>query len=371
MKVLVIPDSFKDSITATEFNQLFSQVLSERKANWDVISIPMADGGEGTLEYLKRYLDLKDVEIETYDPLFRKINTSYLSDGKNAFIVLAKMLGIELLKPSERRCMYASSFGLGQAIADALIQGHKEIHLFIGGSATQDCGIGMAEALGYRFYSKSGQLQQVRSKDLEKLIDVSNPDQENLLGNCEFTCHTDVDNILMGPTGAAWTYAEQKGATASDIKILEEGARNLVSLMNKNAKGIATKKGAGAAGGIGFGAACFLGAKLINSADLLFRIAKVKEWIENVDLIITGEGKLDTQSFQGKHISRIIDLAKQFKKPVIVFCALSEFDDKAFIDLGGKMIYRLYDQNPETISIQNTTNRLRAAFNKFIENWKR
>ena len=252
--------------------------------------------------------------------------------------------GLELLSEEERNCMITSSFGTGELIYDALTKGSTTINLFIGGSSTNDGAIGIASALGYRFYDSSENLLSPIGENLSKIkkIDKSNIKFDFEKIRIKVIC--DVNNYLYGKNGAAYVYASQKGANYSQIKELDKGLKNLESiLIDHNFPKIGNIPGSGAAGGVGGGLVAFMDSKLISGIETFIEISQIERKIKNCDLIITGEGKLDSQTRYGKVISGICSLAKKYKKPIIAVCGDSDTGIKK--SLGIKKVYNILDNS--------------------------
>ncbi|MCP9770036.1 glycerate kinase [Lacihabitans sp. LS3-19] len=317
MQILIAPDSFKDSLSARKVAESIAEGISQTFSQAQIEILPLADGGEGTLEAIKS--TQKEVKIMASDPLFRKLPTEYLWDEKTktAFIEMAKISGLECLKPEERNPDKTSTFGTGELVLDALKQKAKKIILFIGGSATNDGGIGLAAALGYFFYDKDGNTLNPIGESLIEIASYSYSGAIDL-SQTEFIVATDVTNPFYGENGAAYIYAKQKGASEDQIRMLDSGLKNLSEIVSKTQNiDVQTIPGAGAAGGLGGGAVAFLNAKVISAADLVFEICDLQEKIQKADIIITGEGRIDEQTWNGKLIARLLETAKN-KKVILI-----------------------------------------------------
>lgn len=326
MKILLAPDKFKGSLSAQGVCQALSEGILKTNPKAEIISKPLADGGDGSLAVLDHYFDLKTITRKIQDPLGRPIAATYKMAENSAYIEMAVASGLALLMPEERNCMYTTSFGTGELILDAIEKGAKEIFLFIGGSATNDGGIGIANALGYQFYDTSGnRLTPIG----ENLLLIDKIEDSHLFFNpkevvVQVIC--DVNNPFFGQNGAAYVYGAQKGASPSDIAHLDRGLANLAARLEVHGfPNIANIAGAGAAGGIGGGAIAFLGAKLKSGIQTFLEITELETTLKDCDLVITGEGKLDSQTEQGKVISGVCKLAKKYDKPVIAVCGAAEF----------------------------------------------
>ena len=325
MKILLAPDKFKGSLAAKGVCEALSRGLKKNNPTLGIIARPMADGGDGSLDVLEYYFDLKTITLEVCDPLFRPINASYKMAGTTAYIEMAAASGLVLLEGNEQDARETSSIGTGELILDAIQKGAMEIYLFIGGSATNDGGIGIAHALGYRFYNKRGISLAPKG---EYLADIIRIDATHLMYDAEkvkFKVICDVNNPFYGRKGAAYVYAPQKGAKPRDVKFLDQGLRNLAKMLKKEQFGdIANIPGAGAAGGVGGGAVAFLKAELVSGIQTFLELTKLEAEIKNCDLVITGEGKLDSQTAQGKVISGVCKLAKKYDKLVLAVCGTAD-----------------------------------------------
>ena len=343
MNILLAPDKFKGSMSALEVCNSIVKGLKKNNSNLNIVSCPMADGGEGSLEIINHYLKLNPVQLTVNDPLFRPIKSTYYLSKKNAYIQMSSASGLILLKKEERNCMLTSSYGTGELILDSLKKGARSINLFIGGSATNDGGIGLASALGYRFFDGSGNLIHPIGKNL---LSIDKIDKSQLLFNpeeLEVKVVCDVNNPLYGKNGAAHVYAAQKGASLIEIDQLNEGLINLASkLIQYDFSDIAEVPGAGAAGGVGGGAIAFLNAKLASGIKTFIDLTQLELLIKKCDLVITGEGKLDSQTEQGKVVSGICNLAKKYNKEIIGICG--EAEKNISNKLGFKKVYTILDR---------------------------
>ena len=328
MHILICPDKFRGSLTAQEACDALERGIKKRRPKSTIQKFPLADGGEGTLEVIQQAHGGSWISVEVQDPLFRKIQAEYLwlADQKMAYIEMSRASGLMLLKPKERDPSQTSSRGTGELILDAMEKGAEKIVLTLGGSATNDAGIGMAHALGYRFLDARGDELVPIGKELvniQKIIPGPLVDRIKLI---EFFVITDVQNPLAGETGAAHVFAKQKGASAPIIKQLNKGLINVGVLMDALAdNSISMQAGAGAAGGLGAGAVFFLGAKMSLGAEWVLDKLHIDRAIRKADYVITGEGKVDGQSWGGKLISQVLQRADtQFKQTLIVCGAFED-----------------------------------------------
>jgi len=325
MKILIAPDKFKGSLTAQEVCAALSKGLKNANPNLEIITRPMADGGDGSLQVLAHYLELKTITVEVEDPLFRPIDASYSMAGTTAYIEMAAASGLALLKEKERNCMETSSFGTGELILDAIQKGATTIYLFIGGSATNDGGMGIASALGWTFYNKGGALLVPTGESLREVNRIDGSFLFYKPAKVNFKVICDVNNPFYGTNGAAYVYAPQKGASPEEVKILDDGLRNLAKqLKAENYREISNIPGAGAAGGVGGGAIAFLDAELVSGIDTFISITALETAVKYCDIVITGEGKLDAQTEKGKVISGVCELATKYDKRVIAVCGAAD-----------------------------------------------
>lgn len=372
-KIIVCPDSFKGSLTAFEVTKTITDSIKELSDDIEVVPIPLADGGEGTASILSKYGYENKVKLATVDALGHPIEASYLisSDGKGAFIESASALGIALLNPKDLNPLIASSYGLGLIVKDAVEMGCKEITISLGGSATCDGGMGMLDALGYRFFDSLGQPLKGNGKNLIKISKIVSPsDNYNLVNpdNLKFTTACDVKNPLYGPNGASYVFAPQKGAKPQDLPFLETGLRNLAR--HRNHGNFHLKNGAGAAGGIGFAMFAFLNSNYISGIDFILQKTGFEDRIVDSDLLITGEGKIDHQSLLGKVLDGVLEVANKHKIEVIALAGKVE-DEKLILKSGVKSIYEIADPRlslEENLLPQNAKANLRKAIRKIFGN---
>lgn len=331
MKVLVAIDSFKGSLTSIEAGNAVKNGISSLCDEVAVIGI--ADGGEGSLDTIANFLGANFDEILTFDPLFRQIKAKYAYKDDLAILEMSQSSGLNLLKKDEQNPYLTSTYGLGIMIKDAILKGRRNFIIGIGGSATNDAGTGMLEALGFSFFDKNDNLIKANGQNLIKISKISDKNILKELKECKFKIACDVNNPLYGKNGAAYVYAAQKGASNEMIKNLDLGLMNFSKVVHKF-MGIDNSNisGSGAAGGLGFGFMSFLNAKLLRGFEIISKIINLEENIKNADLIITGEGKLDAQSSMGKVPSEVAKLAKKYSKKVVALGGAVDdgFDDGLF-----------------------------------------
>lgn len=330
MKVLIAPDKFKHSLTSMEACKAIRDGFLKTSDEFDYTLLPLADGGDGLSDIVEYYTDAKPHSINVSDPLFRTIESSFLlsKDRNTAFIEMAKASGLMLLNPKEYDCLNATTLGTGELIKEAIRLNVKKIILGIGGSATNDCGIGMAAALGYRFLDKNGAELKPIGKNL---IHIQHIDRSKAIrfGSVSFEIACDVKNPLTGQNGASRVYAKQKGASNDDIEFLEKGMIHFSNILKNDLhKDVTNVEGAGAAGGMGAGCLAFLNAELKSGINLIIRLSETEKHIKNSDLVISGEGSLDGQSLSGKVISGLSELCRIHNKPLSVFCGKISLSDE-------------------------------------------
>jgi|WetSurSiteA1Bulk_404760.scaffolds.fasta_scaffold00142_4 glycerate 2-kinase len=332
MKILICPDKFKECLKAGDVGLHIHKGILKAVPHADCRIIPMADGGEGTVDALVEATGGRIVTVTVHDPLMRPIESFYgvSGDGNMAIIEMAAASGLALLKPGERNPLVATSYGAGELIRNALDLGCREILVGIGGSATVDGGVGMAQALGIRFLDESGREIGPGGGNLKDLtrIDMSNADPRLMQSKVFAAC--DVSSPLTGVKGAAVVFGPQKGASPAMVKQLDNNLTHMARLIKDLWHlDVDNLPGAGAAGGMGAGIVAFLHGKLKPGFDLVSQKVKLVEWIRWTDLVITGEGKMDFQTAYGKVPAGVAGLASKFDRPVIVFTgAIGDAQDK-------------------------------------------
>ena len=370
MKIVLAPDKFKGSLRGPEFCVLVQKIILRYLPAAEIVALPLADGGDGTAEVLEAKLGAKRLSLEVLDPLSRPIQTDYLWDPvrKLAFIEMAKASGYALLGEKERNPLYTTTYGTGQMIKSAIDQGAERIILGLGGSATNDAGIGLAAALGYRFYDEKGKLLEPTGESLLQIRTIG-PPEERLCENRQIELACDVANPFYGPEGAAHVYGPQKGADAHQVELLDQGLRNIARILKKHfALDLQQIPGSGAAGGLGGGAIAFLGAEQRSGIELVKDLLDFDSQIEGADWIITGEGALDEQSLYGKTIKGICDSAKPRNIPVAVFCGHLDLSEEKRKETG--ILYATSINQPGQPlkeAIANTRTNLEEAVEHFVK----
>lgn len=323
MKIAIAPNAFKGSLTASEAAACIERGLRKTLRGLSVVKIPMADGGDGTMLAIVAATGGTSVTCKVADPVGHKIRSSFgiTGDGQTAVIEMALASGLALLKPQERNPMLTTSRGTGELIRAALDRRVHEIIIGIGGSATNDGGMGLTRALGVRFLDARNRELPDRGGALVHLarIDVSGLDAR--LKHTTISVACDVNNPLCGPRGAAQVYGPQKGATPAMVKRLDAGLKRLAAVLHENlGVKVADLPGAGAAGGVGAGLVAILNARMCPGVDVVTRAIGLEHKLDGCDLVITGEGRLDGQTGFGKAPAGVARIARKLGIPVIAIC---------------------------------------------------
>lgn len=322
MKILLAPDSLKESLSAEDACKAMERGIKEIFPDAEVHSMPMADGGEGTVNALVNATNGRIIRTRVHDPLMRWVESFYgvLGDGETTILEVAAASGLELLTKDERNPMKTSSYGTGELILHALDAGCKKIIIGLGGSATNDGGAGMAMALGVKFMDVKGEAIIPTGESIGKLlkIDVSQLDQR--IKEVSFTVACDVTNPLYGESGASVVFGPQKGATLEMIQVLDNNLLHYAKIIDSDL-GISVGEiaGSGAAGGLGAGLLVFLNAKLQSGYSVVSEYAGLENCIKYADLILTAEGKTDGQTLSGKVPLGVGLLGKKYHVPVLLF----------------------------------------------------
>lgn len=301
----------------------------------EVVKVPVADGGEGTVEALCLALGGEMVSLIVNDPLMRPVRASYalLAESRAAVIEMASASGLMLLDPGECNPLKTTSFGTGELITDALSRGCRRFLICIGGSATNDAGMGVLSALGCVFSDSDGRKLNGSGEDMLKTCTVDLGGMHPALSESEFVVACDVDSPFCGPEGAAYVFAPQKGADADMVEALDAGLSHFAEVMqNVTGKDVRCVSGAGAAGGIGGAFTAFLGSDLKRGADMVLDAVSFDDIVSGADLVITGEGRLDQQSVKGKLPWSVAQRARRAGIPVVAVCGQSSLEDSGWLD---------------------------------------
>lgn len=360
MNILICPDSFKDSLKSREICEVLFNEMGHLNPKLNIRIIPMADGGEGTIDVLHDVEGFERMNIDSEDSKGRSIQSCFLWNGKKKSVImeLAQTSGIERLRQAERNCMYTSSYGTGLQMVN-IIQKYKpkKIYLTVGSSATNDAGLGMLAALGYKILdSQARPIKKPLGLDLIEVTEiVSTQMTKSLIDGVEFVIINDVDNPFSGKRGAAYTYATQKGANPEEVLVLDKGLKRIRDIvLDKFDINLDDCIGSGAAGGIAGLASVYLNAKLLPGTKFISDILNLEEAIKVSDWVITGEGKLDSQTLQGKLISYIANICIGIEKKVIIVCGVNSMTKDEVAKLGYPKIFALNEYNLEDFT-QDTT----------------
>lgn len=320
MKVVLAPNAYKECLSSPQVAAAMARGVRAVGAHLEAVEVPVADGGDGTLEALVAATGGAVFSVSVEDPLGRPIIARFgmLGDGVTAVIEMAEASGLRLLSPGERNPLITSTYGTGQLIRAALDRGAERIIAGIGGSATNDGGAGMAEALGYRLLDRYGRPLPRGGRALLELARIDSSEVDPRLEGVLVRVACDVTNRMFGPEGAAAVFGPQKGATPEMVEILDRGLARLAQVMEEDLKiRVSDIPGSGAAGGLGGGMCGFLGAVLDKGIDLVLEHARMRERLVGADLVITGEGALDGQTVYGKAPVGVARMAKETGLPVV------------------------------------------------------
>lgn len=350
MNILAAPDSFKGSLTALEVAENIQKGIRNFDERINVELLPMADGGEGTVQSLVDATNGEIIKKEVTGPLGKKVEAFYgiLGDQKTAVIEMAAASGLPLVPKAKRNPLKTTTYGTGELILSALEHGVEQIIVGIGGSATNDAGVGMAQALGAEILDKNGKEVAFGGEHLDEIKEINLENLDPRIKNTEILVACDVDNPLFGRNGAAYVYAPQKGADPYMVEQLDNNLRKFNEIvkeeLNKNINEI---PGAGAAGGLGAGLVAFLDAELKAGIDIILELMNFEKKLENVDLVITGEGMLDGQSINGKTPIGVARKAKEKGIAVIAIAGTLGIGVEKVLDYGIDAYYSIINKPSE------------------------
>ena len=319
MKIVVAPDSFKGSLSAKKICDIVENVSNKLFEEVEVVKVPMADGGEGTVDSLTETLKADIINIEVKNPLGKPILATYgIFDKTKAVMEMASASGITTVSDEERNVLEQNTFGTGEMILDAINRGVKTIYIGIGGSATNDGGIGMASAFGVKFLDENCKELKPVPSNLNKIVTIDSTQLDSRIREIEIIIMCDVQNPLLGPEGATYVFGLQKGITSENMQQVEDGMEHYIDLV-ETVLSVSVKNcpGAGAAGGLGAGMMAFTNATLKMGIQSIIEILEIEHKIKDADLVITGEGMMDSQSAYGKVASGIGGVAKKHQVPCI------------------------------------------------------
>lgn len=374
MRIVLAPDSFKESLKSTEVCEAIEAGLRRVWPDADIDSVPMADGGEGTVEALVSATSGRYVEAQVRDPLGQVITARYgiLGDGRTAVLEMAEASGLGLVPELKRNPGFTTTFGTGQLIRHAMEQGVARIIVGIGGSATNDAGVGMAQALGYSFRDEDDGELPYGGLALAGLDWIDDMKKHAGLAHVEVIAACDVDNPLCGPEGASHVYGPQKGASPEMVELLDAALKHFGEYVEEElGVEILNVPGAGAAGGLGAGLLVFTGATLQSGVDVVAEACGLSKRIEGADLVITGEGKIDAQSMHGKTPVGVAHVARDMGVPVVAFAGVLGEGHEAVREEGIDAIVPIcVDGMDKGFAMTHAAELLSDAAESFAQEWR-
>lgn len=363
MRIVIAMDSFKGSLSSIEAGNAVKQALCldfenvasqgfRRFKEHDIQIFPFADGGEGTMDTLLFAKNGKKESLLATGPLGEMLSTEYgmIPEEKLAIIEMAKVSGLTLVPESHRNPMHTTTYGMGELIRDAIEKGYRNFIIGIGGSATNDGGVGMLQALGYDFRDKIGTPISFGALGLKQLHSIDTAHAMPQLSECNFQIACDVTNPLCGSTGCSFIFAPQKGANKEELPLMDSWMKHYGDLAKSiNSNGNPFSPGAGAAGGIGFAFQTFLDGSLKSGSEIVCETLAIEDAIKNCDLVITGEGRIDGQSSMGKGPLYIAGIAKKYQKKVLLFAGSVGEGAEICLEQGVSAYYGI---TPDTCSLE-------------------
>lgn len=340
-KCVIIPDSFKGTISSIEICQLIKSKVLEYYPNCNVVTIPVADGGEGTVDSFLAAIKGERISVKVSDPYKESLLCDYALIGDIAVIEMAQAAGLPLVTGRENPAV-TTTYGVGELIKHAILNGCKEIIIGLGGSCTNDGGTGMAAALGTRFFDDNGEEFIPTGISLNKIKHIDISYTKELLKGCKITAMCDIDNPMFGENGAAYVFSPQKGADENMVKLLDQNLRILSEQIYKDL-GICVSDlpGSGAAGATGAGIAAFLGGELKSGIQIILDLIHFEEVLKDADIVFTGEGKIDGQSLRGKVVIGVSERASKQGVPVVAVVGDIADDASAAYDRGVSAIFSI------------------------------
>ncbi|EGQ8119110.1 TPA: glycerate kinase [Vibrio cholerae] len=353
MKVVIAPDSFKESLTAKQVCDAIQAGLARVWHDAKFIAIPVADGGEGTVQSLVDATQGRLVEVKVMGPQGKRVEAFYgmLGDNQTAVIEMAAASGLHHVPVAQRDPKLTTSFGTGELIRHALDQGVTKLIIGLGGSATNDGGVGMLAALGARFTNADGDPIQLTGGGLHELTHIDLQDFDPRLQNCDILVACDVNNPLCGDKGASAVFGPQKGATPEDVQLLDGSLRQFGLLTEKvTGKMVLESAGAGAAGGMGAALLAYTQARLRPGIEIVLETVQFAHQVSDADLVITGEGRIDSQTVHGKTPMGVAKVAKRFDVPVLALCGCTGDNYQAVYQCG---IDAVFAAVPRAMSLED------------------
>lgn len=364
-KIILIPDSFKGTITAGQFCTISEKVLKTYFPECEVISLPLADGGEGTTDCFLQMKGYQKVQTTAMNAFMEETPVYYAVNGTTAVMEMAMCASLPSAKGRENPAT-TTTYGVGQLVRHAVENGAKKVILGLGGSCTNDAGAGMAAALGVKFFDEKGEEFIPTGQTLDRIASFDTAAADKLLADVEMLAMCDIDNPLYGINGAAYIFAPQKGADAPMVEMLDNKLQHIAHLAEKQT-GINyyDLKGAGAAGGMGFGVCAFLGGSLQPGVNLILDTIDFDTQIQGADLAITGEGRIDSQSLSGKAVIGISRRAKEKNVPVIAVVGSAQDGYQAGYDQG---LTAVFTTNTEPVPFEQAAKNAHRNLEQTVDN---
>ncbi len=362
-KVIIAIDSFKCCAKSNELAQEIKKGVLDVYKKADILICPIADGGEGTVEALSSSKGSRIISTTCSNPLSEQIEAQYVILNDNtAVIEMASASGLELISKEKRNPSITTTYGTGELIKDAIKKGIRDFIIGIGGSATNDAGLGMLRSLGFKFFDKSNS-EITLAKELGKIVKIDKSKSLKELKECKFSVACDVTNPLFGKNGASYVYAKQKGADEKMTLHLDEQLKLFSKIVqSEHAKKLDQHPGSGAAGGLGFGFLAFLNAELKSGIEIIMEYIDIKNKIKDADFVITGEGKIDNQSSMGKVLSGIGKICKEQGVTCIALSGNTSQTDKSINEIGISACFSILNSPMnlnQAMNKQNTLNMIR------------
>ena len=366
MRIVAAPDSFKESMTARQAALAMERGAHAVLPEAEVASVPMSDGGEGFVEAVASAWGARLVEVDTVDALGRPIRVRYGLDAGRAVMAVASCAGLELVAPAERAVMASTTAGLGLVIRHALSRGARHLLLGIGGSATNDCGMGMLAALGARLEDSGGrEVAPACPSQLARVVRIDVSGLDPALADTDLEVACDVTNPLTGPYGATAVFGPQKGVRADQVGQLDALLGHLAQVSGHQA--VAQEAGAGAAGGLGFALRAFLGVRLVPGTELVARAVGLEEAVKGADLVLTGEGSVDAQTAAGKTPAGVAVLARRAGVPCVVFAGRIGPGASALEELGARVVPIVDEEVAVEQALREGPRNLARAVARYLE----
>lgn len=361
-RIVVASDSFKGSLTSLQVAGALEQGIHDVFPSCEVVKVNVADGGEGTMDALADALGGRTVSVQVHDPLGRPVTARYVivDGGQTAVIEMSVASGLTLLKPDERNPMNTSTFGTGELVADALLRGCRRFLIGIGGSATNDAGMGMLSALGVRFLDQDRKVLEGIGRNMADVADIDLGGMVSEIYDSEFIVACDVASPFCGPDGAAHVFAPQKGADHQMVESLDRGMSHLVEVIFRvTGRDIADVPGVGAAGGLGGAFLAFMDARLERGVDMVLDALGFDSIIEGADLVITGEGRIDAQTMTGKTPYGVLQRALTHRVPAVAVGGSVDLENVGYI----KGLEHIVQATPEGMDLSEAMKSETAAAN--------